>query len=158
MATTLAHHLLSSERPVLVPTQEVVMSSILTRAIRCTGLAIFVFALGIPATGAQGTARSMDIGLSVRAAALGGASNALFWGDEFDHWANPALLGYAHAIHYEHARTRLVPGLAANVFLTSDVITLGGAGLGVVMSGKPLGQVKLDYGPSQGTDDQGNPT
>ena len=133
------------------------MSSIFAGAIRSAGLAIFVCALGIPAAGAQGTARSMDIGLSIRAAALGGASNALFWGDELDHWANPALLGYAHALQYEHGRTRLVPGLAANVVLTSDVITLGGGGLGVVMSGKPIGQVKLDYGPSVATDDQGNP-
>ena len=41
---------------------------------------------------AQGTGRSMDIDLSIRSAAMGGASNALSWGD-LNYWGNPALLG-----------------------------------------------------------------
>jgi hypothetical protein len=58
---------------------------------------------------AQGTGRSMDIDISARSAALGGASTALPWGD-LNHWANPALLGYVDGIRYAHQRTQLVPG------------------------------------------------
>jgi len=108
---------------------------------------------------AQGTGRSMDFDISARSAALGNASTALPWGD-LDHWANPALLGYVDGIRYAHQRTQLVPGLAPDVFFTTDYMQVGGGGLGVVFSGKPLdrGGVHLDYGQSEGIDESGNPT
>ncbi len=108
---------------------------------------------------AQGTGRSMDIDISARSAALGGASTALLWGD-LNHWANPALLGYVQGVRYVHGRTRLVPGLANDVHFTTDVVQVGDRGLGVLVSGKPLdrGGVFLDYGSSEGRDESGNPT
>jgi len=107
----------------------------------------------------QGTARSMDIDVSIRSAALGGASNALFWGEERDHWANPALLGYEQGIRYEHGNTPLMPGLASDITFATDVVKIGGSGVGLVFSGQPWdhGGVHLDYGTSQGTDASGNP-
>jgi hypothetical protein len=113
-----------------------------------------------PATvNAQGTGRSMDFDLSIRSVGMGGASNGVFW-DDLDHWGNPSLLGYAHGIRYLHTRTQLVPGLASNVFLSSDALQLGWGGFGIVLSGKPFqrGGLLLDYGVSQGTDPFGNPT
>ena len=109
---------------------------------------------------AQGTARSLDIDVSIRASGMGEASNAVFWGNELNQWSNPALLGYARGIRYEWGKTQLVPGLANNVFFESNVLKLGAGGLGVFFSGKPsgLGSVKLDYGLSQGADQNGNPT
>jgi hypothetical protein len=128
---------------------------------RLTRLAsALVLALVIPDVArAQGTARSMDFDLSIPSAGMGGASNAVFWSD-IDHWGNPALLGYAHGVRYVHTRTQLVPGLPARIFLMSDVVRIGGGGIGLVSSGKPFGSggVLLDYGLSQGTDPSGNPT
>jgi hypothetical protein len=113
----------------------------------------------VRSAGAQGTARSMDVDVSIRSAALGGASSALFWGEERDHWANPALLGYESGIRYEHGETQLVPGLASDVTFTTDVLKVGGSGFGLVFSGQPLhhGGVHLDYGSSETTDASGNP-
>ena len=110
-----------------------------------------------PLASAQGTGRSMDIDLSIRSAAMGGASNALSWGD-LNYWGNPALLGYAQGVRYVHTHTQLVPGLSDHVFLNSNVLELGGGGAGLVLSGKPAGGggVRLDYGPSEGRDEAGN--
>ena len=101
----------------------------------------------------------MDFDLSIRSAGMGGASNALSWGD-LNHWGNPALLGYAQGLRYVHTHTQLVPGLASDVFLNSNVVQAGGGGVGVVFSGKPIdpGGVRLDYGLSEGRDDNGNAT
>jgi hypothetical protein len=109
---------------------------------------------------AQGTARSMDIDVSIRSASMGGASNAVFWSGDLNHWGNPALTGHTRGIRYERGRTQLVPGLADNVFFTTNVVKIGGGGLGFVSSGIPIKDmgVDLDYGRNEGTDDQGNPT
>jgi len=108
---------------------------------------------------AQGTARSMDFDVSIRSAGMAGASTAVPWGD-LDHWANPALLGEATGIRFVHGRTKLLPELAADMSLTTDVVRAGAGGFGVVFSGRPFdrGGVLLDYGASQGTDENGNPT
>ena len=122
--------------------------------------AVFALALIAPLALAQGTGRSLDIDVSIRASGMGQASNAVFWGDELNHWSNPALLGYTHGLRYEWGKTQLVPGLATDVFFKSNVVKLGGGGLGVSLSGKPirgLGSVKLDYGQSVETDENGNP-
>jgi hypothetical protein len=109
---------------------------------------------------AQGAGRSMDIDLSVRSAAMGGASSAVWWGEEQNHWANPALLSATLGIRHEHGRTQLVPGLANDVFLKSDVVKVGASGMGLVFSGRPggFGGAELDYGTSVGTDPFGNST
>ena len=121
--------------------------------------ALAVLAFSISPVLAQGTGRSMDIDLSIRSAGMGGASNALSWGD-LDHWGNPALLGYAQGVRYVHTHTALVPGLATDVFLNSDVVQVGGGGVGCVFSGRPFdrGGVRLEYGQSEGTDSSGNAT
>ena len=107
---------------------------------------------------AQGSARSLDLDPSVRASGMGGASNAVFW-DGGNQWSNPALLGYQHGIRYEWGETQLVPGLATDVYFRTNVLELGGGGFSVALSGKPgIGGLKLDYGMSEGSDDQGNPT
>lgn len=48
-------------------------------------------------------------------------------------------------------KTQLVPDLADDVYFTSDLITLGGWGVGLYIAGKPidgLGGLRLDYGTS----------
>jgi hypothetical protein len=115
--------------------------------------------LGASTAFAQGSGRSLDIDHSIRAAGMGEASNAVFWGDELNQWSNPAVLGYVRGVHYEYGNTQLVPGLAADVFFRSNVLKLAGGGLGTYFAGKPfgVGSVKLDYGSTQGTDPNGNP-
>ena len=99
-------------------------------------LALALTALIVLSAHAQGTGRSMNIDLSVRSAGMGGASNALSWGD-LNHWGNPALLGYAQGLRYVHTHTQLVPGLASNVFLNSNVVQAGGGGVGVGFGRRP---------------------
>src|SRR5262245_31101667 len=108
---------------------------------------------------AQGSGRSLDIDHSIRAAGMGEASNAVMWGDELNQWSNPAVLGYVRGVHYEYGNTQLVPGLATDVFFRSNVVKLGGGGLGTYFAGKPfgVGSVKLDYGSTETTDPSGNP-
>lgn len=123
-------------------------------------IAFIAITLAARAALAQGAGRSLDIDVSIRASGMGQASNAVFWGDELNQWSNPALLGYARGLRYEWGKTRLVPGLAADVFFKSNVVKLGGGGLGVSLSGKPLhgfGSVRLSYGESVETDQNGNP-
>ena len=68
-------------------------------------LAVLLLSLARPSAGlAQGTARSMDIDLSIRSAGMAGASNAVFWGGSLNHWANPAVLGYTRGIRYEYGQ------------------------------------------------------
>ena len=119
----------------------------LAAAARFIGITLITGCAFVPMAAAQGAAVSMNIDVSSRSAALGGASDALFWGEERNHWANPALLGYEHGIRYEHGYTQLLPGLA-NFPFTSDVIKFGGGGVGLVLSGQPFGYggVNLDYG------------
>lgn len=91
---------------------------------------------------------------SVRAAGMGRASTAMFWGGDPNYWANPALLGYHRGIRYEHGRTQLVPDLADDVFFTTRRATLGAFGIGISFAGKPnsWGESRLDYGESIVTD------
>ena len=105
---------------------------------RLVAAAVLALSLGAVSGHAQGTARSLDLGVSIRAAGMGQASNAVFWGDGLDQWANPALLGYQRGIRYEWGKTQLVPGLLNDVFFKTNVIKLGGGGFGVSLSGKPL--------------------
>ena len=109
---------------------------------------------------AQGTGRSMEIDGSPISSGMGGASAAAFWTAEPNYWANPALLGYYHGLRWQYGRTRLVPGLAANVWLTSHRFTLAEFGLGFEAAGRPvraLGGTRLDYGVSESYDQFGNP-
>lgn len=111
-------------------------------------LLVFAAILAAPTTArAQGTARSMDIDTSVRSSGMAGASTAVFFGDELNAWANPALLGYVSGLRYRRTSTQLVPGLASDVDFDTEHLQLGGGGVGLVFSGRPAFEgVKLDYG------------
>lgn len=109
--------------------------------------------------GAQGTARSLDVDPSIRAAGMGAASNAVFWGTP-NSWANPALIAYQSGLRFEWNHTQLLPGLADDVEYDSKVLTAGAWGLAFLAAGEPLdalGGQRLDYGESERFDEQGNP-
>jgi len=107
---------------------------------------------------AQGTGRSLDIDLSIRSAGAGGASNAVFWGGDPNHWANPALLGYQRGMVRTWGKTQLVPDLADDVILESTRYTFGYAGITLAFGGRGPGSILLDYGPNEGRDESGTPT
>lgn len=115
-------------------------------------LPLLLSAFAVSSAAAQGTARSMDIDGSAISSAMGGASAAVFWSAEPSYWANPALLGYYRGVRYQYARSQLVPGLATDVVLTSDRVTLGAYGVGL-----EVGRTKLDYGPSTWVGPGGEP-
>ncbi|MGE5177723.1 MAG: hypothetical protein ACM3PF_01380 [Bacteroidota bacterium] len=90
---------------------------------------------------------------------MGRASVAVFWEDDLNDWSNPAVLGYQRGIRYSYGKTRLVPSLAADVFFKSDRIAIGACGVGVSFAGKPfraLGRLRLDYGVSEATNENGD--
>ena len=98
--------------------------------------------------------------LSTRSAALGGASNALFWGEELNSWGNPALLGEARGIRFTTSHMAVSPFLTDRASFQSSDLVLGGEGLGLVFSGRPrgLGRVVLDYGAQPVLGPGGYPT
>ena len=106
-------------------------------------------------------APSLDFDPSVRGAGMGKSSVAVFWGDDPNYWANPALLGYHEGVRYEWSKVRLAPDLLDHIYFTSSRLTVGWGGLGVSFAGRPvegLGELKLDYGDIYGRDEFGDPT
>ena len=109
---------------------------------------------------ASAGAQSTLIDTSIRAAGMGRAGVAVFWGGDPNQWVNPALLAHHEGIRYEYGKTHLVPELASSVYFRSKAVTVGGFGIGAYMAGKPrkrLGGYRLDYGTSEATDVDGNP-
>jgi hypothetical protein len=109
-----------------------------------------------PLDGAQST----FLDPSIAAAGMGRAGSAVFWGEFPNGWANPALLGYHQGVRYAYGSNQLIPSLAEDLTFKSHEITIGYGGLGISLAGKPieaLGHLRLDYGPSELTDVNGNP-
>ncbi|HEY6867414.1 MAG TPA: hypothetical protein VI792_09160, partial [Candidatus Eisenbacteria bacterium] len=94
-------------------------------------------------------AQVLAIDPSIRSAGMGGASAAVFWGVDPNHWANPALLGTASGIRYEEGVTDDELGR----FLTQRT-TLGYGGIGFASAGQPfdaIGGTDLDFQNILGT-------
>ena len=82
-------------------------------------------------SGAQVTFLDPSIGL----AGMGRAGVAVFWDQDPEDWANPALLGSLRGIRYSYGRTQLVPDLAEDVYFTTQRIAVGfGGGVSFVVS------------------------
>lgn len=134
------------------------------RAVRSVLLASALLACASaapPGAGAQAEsgAQSTFIDPSIRAAGMGRASAAVFWGETLNDWANPALLAGRRGVRYEWSKTQLVPDLASDVYFRSRRITAGAWGVGLSLVGRPfdgLGQDYLDYGLSIATDQNGD--
>ena len=96
---------------------------------------------------------------SARSAGMGSATTAVFWAEDANIWANPALLGYHHGVRYQNFRSQLATGLAENIFLDSDRVTFGAYGVGFSLSCWPFVREAGDYldmGESTATDESGN--
>jgi hypothetical protein len=94
-----------------------------------------------------GTFTFVGVDPSCRSAGMGGASSAVFWGDDLDAWANPALPGLVEGVHYEDGLTSIFPG---EIDLVTRQTTLGYGGLGLSLVGQPfdgLGKREIAMGP-----------
>src|SRR5580765_21835 len=101
------------------------------------------------------TIRRTVLDPSIRSGGMGGASNAVFWDDVTNDWANPALLGYRHGVRYEYGRTHLIPELVPNITFTTRKLVAGDAGIGFVNAGEPLenvGDLVLAQGSGGGSE------
>ena len=107
----------------------------------------------------QDDGQSTFLDPSMAAAGMGRAGASVFWGEFPNGWANPALLGYHVGVHYARGGNDLIPTLASGVTFTSHEVTIGGGGIGIALTGKPIeaiGHLRLDYGLSEVTDIDGN--
>jgi hypothetical protein len=87
--------------------------------------------------------------ISPRSQALGGAGVALPGEDAFSSLLNPAHLAGAEGLTWGHSWTGMLPGISEDVGVRADYLTLGAAGIGLSMDGRPfhsLGRTRLDYG------------
>lgn len=110
-----------------------------------------------PFSGAQSTFLDPSIGL----AGMGRAGVAVFWDQDPEDWANPALLGNLRGIRYTYGRTQLVPEVADDAYFTTRRIAAGFGGVGISFAGRPLddiGKAHLDYGRVRGTDPSAQPS
>jgi hypothetical protein len=132
-----------------------------SRFLGATALAIAVLSAGRVGdvwAGSESGAISLFIDPSVRAAGMGDASNAVFWGGDPNYWSNPALLSYHEGLRWEWGKTQLVPGLANDVFFKTNRVTLARWGVGLALAGRPwdgFGGTRLDYGTSIATNESG---
>jgi hypothetical protein len=96
---------------------------------------------------------------SIEAAGMGGASSAVFWQENPNDHANPALVGFHHGLRYSFGQTKLYESLIEDVQLRTDRVLAAAWGIGVAMSGKPdkVGRVRLSYPEQTFIDEFGNP-
>ncbi|MBE0565252.1 MAG: hypothetical protein IH621_04780 [Krumholzibacteria bacterium] len=122
-------------------------------------LAVGLLAVVPGRAGAAGAgAIALTFNVSARAEGMGGAGVAGVWGGDTNLWANPALLAFRPGVRYSTMHSQLVAGLADDIFIDKQELTLGYAGFGLLYGRSPLDHVFLDMGTQQGTDESGNPT
>src|SRR5215470_12634146 len=88
---------------------------------------------------------------SMRSTSMAGASGAVFWGTDPNHWANPALLGYYEGVHYDDALVDF--GSYSTIFEEVQVrnigrrVTVAYGGFGVSLAGRPFdsGGLRFDF-------------
>ncbi|MDX2473443.1 MAG: hypothetical protein QNL91_07000 [Candidatus Krumholzibacteria bacterium] len=111
------------------------------------------------ATAASGAgAINMSFNTSARFEAMGSAGVGAPWGTDTNHWANPALLAFRPGLNYLKFRSELAVGLADDIVITNEEITLGNYGVTLLLATGPVDGNFLDMGTQIGTDENGIPT
>ncbi len=135
------------------------MDSEISRKFSCALLGLTVLVLASEATAISGAgAIILALNPSARAAGMGQTGTAVFWGDSPNHWANPALLGHHRGLGYQRSEFPLAVGLADDISFEAERWTLGVAGFGLLVAGKPSsswGGYELDMGEQSITDENG---
>ena len=99
---------------------------------------------------------NQTVNTSTRFEGMGGAGVAAPWGSDTDHWANPALLAFRPGVQYLKFESRLAPGLADDVVLRNEELTIGAFGVTLLQANHPLDGNLLDMGTQTAVDENGN--
>ena len=102
-----------------------------------------------------GGAINMTFNTSARAAGMGDTGVAVAWDSDTNHWANPALLAFRPGVHYLSFDSQLAVGLADDIFLTNEELTLGAYGITLLLAKGPVDGNFLDMGNQIGVDENG---
>lgn len=109
--------------------------------------------ISVPFAPAPSTAQPIpqDVTLldpSIPSAGMAGATVAVYWLDTPNVWINPALASFQRGIRYRYGTTELASSAAGDVTLQSHQIFVGGYGIGLEISGKPvepMGEIRLEF-------------
>lgn len=117
-------------------------------------------AIGAGAAGAQGRVGTINstFNTSARFEGMGSAGVGAPWGQDTDHWANPAALAYRRGACFNYFRSKLAAGLADDIVLTNKELILGARGLTVLLATGPGLGNKLDMGEQLIVDVDNNET
>jgi hypothetical protein len=105
--------------------------------------------------GSGAGAINMTFNTSARAEAMGSSGVAVTWGEDTNHWANPALLAFRPGINYTSFETQLAAGLADDIWLTNEEITFGAYGVTFLLAKGPMDGNFLDMGVQESIDENG---
>lgn len=92
---------------------------------------------------------TLDIGTSIRSAAMAGAGAAVLWGEP-DAWGNPATLSGLRGVSWVQGHSNLSPSFSNDLVFDSQQVLIGGAGIGASVMGQPfsgVGKARWDSGP-----------
>ena len=123
----------------------------------CASLLLLLLPMADAAAVGAG-AVNLTFNTSTRFEAMGGAGVAAPWGADTNHWANPSLLAFRPGLNYLKYRSELAVGLADDIVLTNEELTLGAYGVTLLWAKSPVDGNYLDMGTQMGTDENGNPT
>jgi len=98
---------------------------------------------------------NMTFNTSARASGMGDAGVAMVWGEDTNHWANPALLAFRPGIHYRSFESRLLPGLHDKIVITNEEVTFGAYGVTFLVAKGPVDGNYLDMGSQPDIDENG---
>jgi len=98
---------------------------------------------------------NMTFNPSARAAGMGDTGVAIPWGGDTNHWANPAMLAFRSGIHYRSFESQLAAGLADDIFITNEELTIGAYGVTFLLAKGPMDGNYLDMGMQTGVDENG---
>jgi hypothetical protein len=120
---------------------------------------VLMLLIGGPVQAGSGAgAINLSFNTSARFEAMGSAGVGAPWGTDTNHWANPALLAFRPGLNSLKFRSELAAGLADDIVITNQELTLGAYGVTFLLAEGPLGGNFLDMGTQMGTDENGEPT
>jgi hypothetical protein len=118
-------------------------------------LAAMILASATAALGQGAGAIVTQFNTDARTEGMGRTGTAVWWDDTPSAWANPGLLGYQRGLGYRDFHSKLAVGLADDIFIDANELTLGFAGVGLVYGHDPF-ETYLDLGEQVATDENGN--
>lgn len=99
---------------------------------------------------------NMTYNTSVRFGAMGGAGVGAPWGQDTNHWANPAALAHRRGLHYLDFKSNIAEWMTDDIVLTNREITYGAGGFAFLLAvGPGLGNT-LDLGTQMIVDEDNN--